>query len=156
MEKLSCTYPARFEHVDGRERRESDSPSWFNSQEVDRCKKIVDELLAEGCRPEEIGVITAFEMQSVKLRCALGWDKKSIGSVTSETFANLSQSKGWSRGGGGIAVGKGRRGRPRRPPAPPMRPAPRSRPNTPRIPPPPGTRGSALAPPRPSKAWRPR
>jgi hypothetical protein len=37
--------PMLFAHTEGIERREPDSPSWFNEQEIDKVRMFVDKLL---------------------------------------------------------------------------------------------------------------
>eukprot|EP00842_Homolaphlyctis_polyrhiza_P000629 jgi/Hompol1/1567/HPOL_002715-RA len=84
--------PLLFQHVDGKDEREGNSPSWFNSTEclvvLDMVKKLRDNR--HGSRPivgSDIGIITPYNRQVQKIRKLLegqGYGNTSVGSV--ETF----------------------------------------------------------------------
>eukprot|EP01062_Namystynia_karyoxenos_P074489 TRINITY_DN713_c0_g3_i1.p1 TRINITY_DN713_c0_g3~~TRINITY_DN713_c0_g3_i1.p1 ORF type:complete len:1121 (+),score=344.73 TRINITY_DN713_c0_g3_i1:472-3834(+) len=62
--------PMLFWHVEGEERRDADSPSWYNADEIDVVKKVLESLLHDNAvrvREEEIGVITPYHKQKKKL-----------------------------------------------------------------------------------------
>ena len=80
-------FPIIFHGVEGEDRREGNSPSWFNSEEATTVKHYV-ELLVKGtrtnrCNPEEIGIVTPYHKQVQKIRQlmkAKSYDTK-VGSV---------------------------------------------------------------------------
>jgi helicase MOV-10 len=80
-------FPIIFHGVEGEDRREGNSPSWFNSEEATIVKHYV-ELLVKGtrtnrCKPEEIGIVTPYHKQVQKIRQlmkAKNYDTK-VGSV---------------------------------------------------------------------------
>ena len=61
--------------VDGPDKRENDSSSFYNLTEIDRVVSLVESLLAErsaqGIRPADISVISPFRTQVKKLRLLL-------------------------------------------------------------------------------------
>uniref|UniRef100_A0A1B6GSP2 RNA helicase n=1 Tax=Cuerna arida TaxID=1464854 RepID=A0A1B6GSP2_9HEMI len=82
-------FPLIFHGIQGKDQRESNSPSYFNRQEIDQViiylKKLFNFGLPNGykVKNEDIGVITPYRKQVQKFRKAfsiLGWDIK-VGSV---------------------------------------------------------------------------
>ena len=66
---LGC--PLLLHHVQGKEQREADSPSWFNLTEAALVMQYVDELLDHrpaGLSLADIGIITPYNRQAQKLR----------------------------------------------------------------------------------------
>eukprot|EP00899_Mesostigma_viride_P016727 jgi/Mesvir1/25055/Mv11899-RA.1 len=63
--------PLLLAHVDGDERRDADSPSWYNQAEINAVEGIMNDLLASGLgvRPDEIGIITPYQKQVHKFKC---------------------------------------------------------------------------------------
>jgi superfamily I DNA and/or RNA helicase len=80
-------FPIIFHGVEGEDRREGNSTSWFNSEEATIVKHYV-ELLVKGtrtnrCNPEDIGIVTPYHKQVQKIRQlmkAKSYDTK-VGSV---------------------------------------------------------------------------
>eukprot|EP00727_Mastigamoeba_balamuthi_P014090 m51a1_g9303 hypothetical protein (663) ;mRNA; f:68025-73186 len=61
--------PIAFFHVDGTERRDKDSPSWYNQAEVDVVAQLLHALCTERCvLPSEVGVIAPYLKQVQKLK----------------------------------------------------------------------------------------
>ncbi|KAL7747652.1 hypothetical protein RI367_006941 [Sorochytrium milnesiophthora] len=85
-------YPLIFQHVQGEDMREGNSPSWFNPAEVTVVKSIVDKLKAagkSGFRPptdNDIGIITPYHRQVQKIRNALRPTSPNIKVGSVETF----------------------------------------------------------------------
>ena len=59
-------FPVLFHGVDGVNQRESNSPSWFNSDEAELVLHYVERLCCSGVKPHEIGIITPYQKQSEK------------------------------------------------------------------------------------------
>lgn len=65
-------FPAVFMGVQGFDEREGSNPSWFNRIEASKVVEIINNLIAEkGINEEDIGVITPYRQQVVKIRRAL-------------------------------------------------------------------------------------
>eukprot|EP01062_Namystynia_karyoxenos_P074485 TRINITY_DN713_c0_g1_i3.p1 TRINITY_DN713_c0_g1~~TRINITY_DN713_c0_g1_i3.p1 ORF type:complete len:1403 (+),score=380.74 TRINITY_DN713_c0_g1_i3:95-4210(+) len=63
--------PVLFWHVQGRERRDKDSPSWYNPEEITVVKHVLHSLLSDESlrvREADIGIITPYLKQQHKLR----------------------------------------------------------------------------------------
>lgn len=60
--------PLLFLHVDGQERRERDSPSWFNQAEIEAVKAMAERLVADGHAPTEMGIIAPYQKQVAKIK----------------------------------------------------------------------------------------
>ncbi len=85
MMPAACTSMQLFVGVDGKQRHDLDSPSFYNLAEVQQvvalCKSLVLEQLL---RASQIGVIAAFRQQVLRLRTALRAEKLTdvnVGSV---------------------------------------------------------------------------
>lgn len=67
-------FPLVFHGVQGEEERESNSPSWFNREEITVVLRYVKHLLYDarsfGIQPKDIGVITPYAKHAEKLRLA--------------------------------------------------------------------------------------
>lgn len=82
-------FPVLFHGIQGKDERESTSPSYFNRQEVDRVSQYVMSLLGEklsGYKVEEkdIGIITPYRKQVQKFHATgkrFGWKNVKVGSV---------------------------------------------------------------------------
>ena len=69
MEKLGISFPIVFVGVEGEDKQESDSPSWFNCKEVTEVAKIYSKLPPDaGLSADEIGIITPYRKQADKIR----------------------------------------------------------------------------------------
>ena len=68
-------FPILFHGCQGEDTRESNSPSWFNPDEVQYVKSYVDLLVKDTrqnrCKPEDIGIITPYHKQAQKIRMLL-------------------------------------------------------------------------------------
>jgi len=80
--------PLLFEHVNGIEQREADSPSWFNNDEIQKIVKLIENLFLSyktGFIMEtDIGVIAPYQKQAEKLRLAFNrqrWPDIKVGST---------------------------------------------------------------------------
>eukprot|EP00727_Mastigamoeba_balamuthi_P008236 m51a1_g4033 hypothetical protein (977) ;mRNA; r:655181-658282 len=60
--------PMVFTHVDGVERREQDSPSWYNPSEIDEVYRLLLSLVASGVPTSEIAVIAPYRKQVEKIK----------------------------------------------------------------------------------------
>jgi len=68
-------FPLLWHGVEGRDAREADSPSWFNAQEASAVYEHVRSILDHrggGVTPADVGVITPYHKQAVKIRSLLG------------------------------------------------------------------------------------
>ncbi len=57
-----------FINVDGKEILKTDSKSYYNMDEVEKCKKIVDEYIDAGIEKDDIAIITPYRAQVEQLR----------------------------------------------------------------------------------------
>jgi len=64
-------YPIIFHAIPGLDQREANSPSFFNVDEVLQVKTYVEELHRLGTAPDDIGIITPYHGQVLKIRQAL-------------------------------------------------------------------------------------
>ena len=98
LKKKGC--PILFRHVEGKEEREEDSPSWFNQKEVDTVVELLKKLVGEkeGLGWEDVGIICPYRKQVDKVRGeikkAFSLDKKTsrkreIDVATTECFQVL-------------------------------------------------------------------
>lgn len=65
------SHPVIFHHINGREARDKDSPSWYNQQEIEVVKSYVESLLSQtdlGVTLDDIGIITPYYKQVQKLK----------------------------------------------------------------------------------------
>jgi helicase MOV-10 len=81
-------HPVIFHHLVGEERREEDSPSWLNEDEIKQVIEYTKDLLAHGCvAAEEIGIISPYQKQCQRLRSALRAERiRSVDVGTTEIF----------------------------------------------------------------------
>ncbi|PRP82146.1 RNA helicase [Planoprotostelium fungivorum] len=72
------TFPFLFHGVMGKNEREKGSPSWFNKNEIDAVVSLVSSLFDQYklLKPEDIGVISAYQKQVEKLRIAFKAKKR--------------------------------------------------------------------------------
>ncbi|KAL1128994.1 hypothetical protein AAG570_013526 [Ranatra chinensis] len=63
--------PLLFHGVRGENMQESESHSWYNPHEVVQCTMYLNMLYAAGLKPEEVGIITPYQLQSNKIRFML-------------------------------------------------------------------------------------
>jgi len=61
-------FPIICHHVEGENQQESSSPSWFNIAEVEVVLKYVKDLIAYGCPPDDIAIISPYHKQVQKIR----------------------------------------------------------------------------------------
>lgn len=64
-------YPIIFHAIPGLDQREANSPSFFNVDEVLQVKAYVEELHQLGTAPDDVGIITPYHGQVLKIRQAL-------------------------------------------------------------------------------------
>jgi len=64
-------YPIIFHAIPGLDQREANSPSFFNVDEVLQVKTYVEELHRRGAVPDNVGIITPYHGQVLKIRQAL-------------------------------------------------------------------------------------
>lgn len=73
LPKAGC--PLIFHGVEGKDERESNSPSWFNRSEIevvqDYVKKLLGERSSRGVGVSEIGIITPYQKQVQKMKVML-------------------------------------------------------------------------------------
>jgi len=81
-------FPLIFHGVQGEDKREANSPSWFNGEEARVVKDYLDLLVKDTrvnrCSAAEIGVVTPYHKQAQKLRRLLrsvGYEDCKVGSV---------------------------------------------------------------------------
>ncbi|KAL7464449.1 hypothetical protein ACHAXS_004786, partial [Conticribra weissflogii] len=81
-------FPIIFHGCEGEDKREGNSPSWFNPDEAQLVKMYVDLLVKDTrnnrCKPDEIGIITPYHKQVQKIRLLLnahGYSECKVGSV---------------------------------------------------------------------------
>ncbi|KAJ3047080.1 hypothetical protein HK097_000254 [Rhizophlyctis rosea] len=78
-------FPILFHHVEGKDEREGDSPSWFNADEAAFVKRYITKLRDArgfGVDERQIGVITPYRKQVMKIRRLLGtYSGVRVGSV---------------------------------------------------------------------------
>lgn len=62
--------PIMFYGIEGKDEREGNSPSWFNTHEIHQVKKYIDDLLnaKQKVTPQQIGVIAPYQKQVEKLK----------------------------------------------------------------------------------------
>ena len=61
-------HPIIFHHCNGTESRQKDSPSWQNVEEGDIIKMYLMKLMEHGVDPGDIGIISPYHKQCVRLR----------------------------------------------------------------------------------------
>jgi len=61
--------PMIFHGLRGEQSRDSDSPSWYNADEVIEVVQYVKKLLHEGCTADDIGIITPYRKQVKIIFC---------------------------------------------------------------------------------------
>ena len=82
--------PILFHHAEGVEKRDRDSPSWYNLEEVKIIREKILYLIEKiGVHPSEIGVITPYAKQVEKFKNALYRDYRDILVGTTEAFQGL-------------------------------------------------------------------
>ena len=61
--------PVLFKHINGLEKRDQDSPSWYNDSEIDHVKEITLDLVRKNlASPKDIGIITPYRKQCDKIK----------------------------------------------------------------------------------------
>lgn len=68
LRKLQLSAPVVMHHVDGFDKQEEDSPSWYNLEEANEVMDYLTKLHAAGITSDEIVVITPYRKQVEKLR----------------------------------------------------------------------------------------
>ncbi|KAI3770867.1 hypothetical protein L6452_02015 [Arctium lappa] len=82
----NAEFPVLFLGVQGFDEREGNNPSWFNRIEVSEVVEIIMNLIEKGLRSQDIGVITPYRQQVLKINRALETFVKSdikVGTVES-------------------------------------------------------------------------
>jgi helicase MOV-10 len=79
-------FPVIFHHCDGEESRSKDSPSWQNVAEGEVVKMYLSKLLAYGVQPDEIGIISPYHKQCVRLRNIVNGESVQVDVGTTELF----------------------------------------------------------------------
>lgn len=78
-------FPLLFIGIQGCDEREGNNPSWFNRIEASKVVEIIRDLIGnKGLKEEDIGVITPYRQQVLKIRTALesfDWANIKVGSV---------------------------------------------------------------------------
>ncbi|XP_015079544.1 probable RNA helicase SDE3 [Solanum pennellii] len=78
-------FPLVFIGIQGCDEREGNNPSWFNRIEASKVVEIIRDLIGnKGLKEEDIGVITPYRQQVLKIRTALesfDWANIKVGSV---------------------------------------------------------------------------
>lgn len=78
-------FPLLFIGIQGCDEREGSNPSWFNRIEVSKVVEVIEDLIKlKGLKEEDIGVITPYRQQVLKIRSALqsfGRENIKVGSV---------------------------------------------------------------------------
>ena len=74
-ERKKEVVPILFHHVNGQERRDRDSPSWYNQQEIDLVLNFLKSLIAgegvEKVAGKDVGVICPYRKQVEKMRAGV-------------------------------------------------------------------------------------
>ncbi|KAJ9557082.1 hypothetical protein OSB04_011696 [Centaurea solstitialis] len=68
---LNAEFPVLFMGVQGVDEREGNNPSWFNRIEASEVVEIIMSLIEKGIRSQDIGVITPYRQQVLKINRAL-------------------------------------------------------------------------------------
>eukprot|EP00439_Symbiodinium_sp_Y106_P049697 s292_g6.t1 len=79
-------HPIIFHHCNGTESRQKDSPSWQNVEEGDIIKMYLMKLMEHGVDPDDIGIISPYHKQCVRLRYICRGEGLDIEVGTTELF----------------------------------------------------------------------